>query len=115
MPIDSKPSDTPPTVTASPKDNWMVSYLKNNPLRVVISVMTILGLLVTSAWAADARYNQMPQINDIHQQMIYDRNQTLEDNIFVLELKKSSGKITDIERALLERYKTRLDHAKMMK
>jgi len=87
----------------------MINFLKNNPFKSIMGVLGIIGVLITSVWAADARFNQMPQIHNIEQSIQYQRRQTLEDNIMVLEMKMAGAKQDTIDKALLERYKSRLN------
>jgi len=108
MTIDSKPSNTPPVVLPAQDGGWIMKYLKGNPLKALAGVLALCGILITSVWAADERFNQMPQIGQIQRQMIYDKNQRLEDQIFVLEMQAADGTATNVEKALLERYKSRL-------
>jgi len=92
------------------EEKGTVSFIKNNPFKVVGGILTILSMLVSGAWAAESRYNQMPQIHQLEQTMSYQRSQSLEDQILVLEMKKSGADQKSIDNALLERYKSRLSN-----
>ena len=95
-----------------PDQGYVMNYLKENPLKAAAGVLTIVGILITSVWAAESRYNQMPQIGTLQHEMMFDRQQRLEDQVFVLEMKKANHTASDVDRALLERYKARLQKMK---
>jgi len=85
-------------------------YIRKNPLKAVAGVMTILGILVSTVWAADARFNQTPQITELKNSIQFDRRQSLEDSIMVLQMKTAGADQKAIDKALLERYKNRLNN-----
>lgn len=93
-------------------EHWLFKFVKENPFKTMAGIATLLGIMVTTVWAADERFNQMPQIGEIHRQMIYDKEQRLEDSIFILQMKAADGTASNIDKAMLERYKTRLNTLK---
>lgn len=82
--------------------------LKENPFKTLAAIFSLIGIIATAVWGAEQRYNQAPQIREMNHIILQDRVQQLEDKIFVLEMKKQSGKASSIDKALLERYKSRL-------
>jgi len=85
-------------------------YIRSNPLKAAAGVLTLLGIMVSTVWAADARFNQTPQINELKNAIQFDRRQSLEDSIMVLQMKTAGADQKAIDKALLERYKTRLNN-----
>jgi len=95
--------------------------VRDNPIKSALGVLAALGGLMTTAWAFDGHYNNLPEIGKINydlstkiarnestiQQMRLDN---LEDKIFDIELKRDEmGRLSNADNARLNRYKSRLD------
>lgn len=94
---------------------------KQNRLKAISGVLSILGVLISGAWAADSRWNQSDDINRLQSQMsasqlllrrdmLETQKMDFEDKIFALNTKISEGKATSLDKALLKRYTLRLEH-----
>ncbi|MDX8383304.1 MAG: hypothetical protein R8M45_04425 [Ghiorsea sp.] len=95
-------------------------YIKENPLKLVFAVIAILGTMITSVWAADERFNQNSEVVQLHHDLDRQklelftelknaRRQSLEDKLFVLQLKSQMGIGSPIDNALILRYQNRLN------
>lgn len=96
-----------------------LDWIRNNPLKSISGIISIVGVLISGAWAADSRWNQSDDIQKLQSQMTISqlmmrhdileaRKQELEDKIFILESKKSSGQASALDKAMLNRYNQRL-------
>ena len=81
----------------------------------MIAIVSAVATLVTAAWAFEDRYNNLPQIQEIHIELVEYANQAyenriddLEDKIFLLDMKEAKGIATPEDKALNRRYKSRL-------
>jgi len=90
----------------------MFDFIKNNPIKVVTGTIAIFGSLVSGVLFAEERYNQTDDVKLVQQDIRILRHKDLEDKVFVLNFKKSSGHITPLDDALLKRYETELTNEK---
>lgn len=88
--------------------NAMLNKVKENPIKVVLVLLASLGTIITSGFAFDSRYNQMPQFQQMQYDFRMSRVQDLQNRIFMLQFKISSGKGTPLDEAMLRRYQEQL-------
>lgn len=97
----------------------MIEQIKENPVKSVISLLTLVSMLIGGVLTVDSRYakaadleNQQRVIENTAKQSKIDfnysidqlRKQTIEDKIFEIELIPES-KRTDVDKARLEKFK----------
>ena len=98
-----------------------MDIIKNNPVKIGVSTISALAVIITTAFAIDGRYvhaddfnkeqlNQTTQLKQlrVEQRLMIDglRKKQIEDNLFALEFKEQK---TQLDKALIERYKRELD------
>lgn len=72
----------------------------------IASVIVAMTTIITSVYAFDGRYLK---VSDFNQYQVQSEVRRLEDEIFVLEFKVQNGTATALDRAMLERLKSRLE------
>lgn len=74
----------------------------------ITGIVTLLGLLIGYAIAADERYVDVSELGTIQQQMLIDRRTDYQDRIDNIEDKKIDGTATPSDLKKMHRYRTRI-------
>jgi len=80
-----------------------VKYIKDNPLKSLAAVLGIVGMLITSVWAAEARFNQSAEILLVQNDVLEYQIRQQEDVVFEYDLKIEDGTATNAEKAMRKR------------
>ena len=93
------------------KDVTYMEKIKQNPIKFAVSVLALISALATGALAVENRYNNYPEIYMMEVDYANNNITELEDKIFQLNMRIGTPSEQATDKAMVDRYKSRLEAA----
>jgi len=96
---------------APEKEDTYMEMIKRNPIKFALSVLALITAMGSAALAFENRYNNYPEIYMIEIGSAANTISDLEDKIFMLNMRIGTRAEQPSDKAMLDRYKSRLKAA----